>query len=224
MSTWSYTQEALAVMNNNKRGLGSPYLRRRTWWIRYSVRGKRYRESSESENRADAVRLLKARITAIARGKPVGAQVERATLGDIAEILVADYIANARCSTKRARIALKRLFQFFDENARANTISSDRITAYKAHRQKLGAANATINHELAILRRAFTLALDAGKIASAPRVKMLHLDNVRQGFFRARSIRGGAQALAAASARADSCRLYHGMARTERTDAHVETR
>jgi hypothetical protein len=48
-------------MNNNKRGLGSPYLRRRTWWIRYSVRRKRYRESSESENRADAVRLLKAR-------------------------------------------------------------------------------------------------------------------------------------------------------------------
>jgi integrase len=147
------------------------------------VRGKRYRESSESTNRADAVRLLKARISAIARGKPVGAQVERATLGDIAEILVADYIANARSSTKRARIALKRLFQFFDVNARANTISSDRITAYKAHRQKLGAANATINNELAILRRAFTLALDAGKIAGAPRVKMLHLDNVRQGFF-----------------------------------------
>jgi|SRR5208282_3835809 len=37
-----------------------------TWWVQYSVRGKRYRESSGSLNRADAVKLLKKRLGAAA--------------------------------------------------------------------------------------------------------------------------------------------------------------
>lgn len=39
-----------------------------TWWIQYSVRGKRFRESSGSGNRADAMKLLKQRIGEAAQG------------------------------------------------------------------------------------------------------------------------------------------------------------
>ena len=55
-----------------------------TWWVQYSVRGKRYRESSGSLNRADAVKLLKKRLGAAADGRPVGPDIERTTFEDLA--------------------------------------------------------------------------------------------------------------------------------------------
>jgi hypothetical protein len=69
------------------------------WWITYSVHGKRTRESSESTNRADAVRLLKRRIGDAQAGKPVGPQIERTTLDDLLAMVEADYKANGRRSS-----------------------------------------------------------------------------------------------------------------------------
>jgi integrase len=57
------------------------------------------------------------------------------------------------------------------------------VTKYIVHRQAQGRANATINFELAMLRKSLNLAFDAGRVASAPRVKNLHVDNARKGFF-----------------------------------------
>ena len=65
----------------------------------------------------------------------------------------------------------------------ARTVSRDRITAYTAHTLEEGAKPATINYDLAILRRGFRLALDAGQVATVPKVSLLHLDNTRKGFF-----------------------------------------
>lgn len=61
------------------------------------------------------------------------------------------------------------------------------VTAYVNHRQGKGAAAATINRELAILKRAFTLAIRAGKLLPAhrPYIAMLAEHNVRTGFFEA---------------------------------------
>jgi integrase len=44
-------------------------------------------------------------------------------------------------------------------------------------------ANATINRELAWLKHMFRLAVDAGKLMTRPKIKMLAEDNARQGFF-----------------------------------------
>lgn len=46
-----------------------------------------------------------------------------------------------------------------------------------------GAANAGINRELSILRRAYTLAVQAGKLAAKPYIPMLLENNVRTGWF-----------------------------------------
>ncbi len=43
--------------------------------------------------------------------------------------------------------------------------------------------HATINRELAILKRAFSLAIKDGTLASRPYIPMLEEHNVRQGFF-----------------------------------------
>ncbi|MBV8454004.1 MAG: tyrosine-type recombinase/integrase [Deltaproteobacteria bacterium] len=64
-----------------------------------------------------------------------------------------------------------------DEHQRTN-----RIKAYAASRQEEAAANASINRELAALRRMFTLAVQDGRLSSAPYVPTLEEDNARQGF------------------------------------------
>jgi hypothetical protein len=65
---------------------------------------------------------------------------------------------------------------------RAIDISSDRVTAYIAYRRAEGAANPTINRELAALKRAFNLAHEVGKV-NPPVIHLLHEANARKGFF-----------------------------------------
>ena len=50
-------------------------------------------------------------------------------------------------------------------------------------RQTAGASNATINLELANIKRIFTLAIQAGKVLHRPYIPMLKLNNTRKGFF-----------------------------------------
>jgi integrase len=179
---------------NQTRGLGfvyqPVYLDKRTgerktvatWWVQYSIRGKRYRESSGSSNRNMAIKLLKDRLGAAAQGKPVGPNVDRTRFEDMSRVLVEDYRANGRRSLERIEGAIKHLRQFF-ANDFALDITSDRITSYIKWRQDEGAAAATINRELAALRRAFRLAARAGKVAMRPEISMLRENNRRKGFF-----------------------------------------
>ena len=164
------------------KGQGLIYRRGTIWWCQYYVRGKRYRETSESANRADAVRLLKKRIGEAAAGKPIGPDVEKTTLADLKQMLLDDYEANGR----RARVIkapLAHLVEYFGADCRAVDITSDRLTAFTADRQKESAKNSTINRALAALKRAFTLAERAGKVGSRPYFPMLREDNRRKGFF-----------------------------------------
>lgn len=63
------------------------------------------------------------------------------------------------------------------------TIGTSDVRDYAAHRQEEGAANASINLELANLKRMFTLAIQAEKILQRPYIPMLKEDNVRKRFF-----------------------------------------
>jgi integrase len=173
------------------RGLGSVFQpsytvdgrlhRAKTWSISYSVNGRRVRESAKTANRVDAVRLLKKRLAEAAAGKRVGP--ERTTLAQILSMVEADYKANGRKSLEREQDAAQHLRDYFGPDCLAPAVSRDRITAYTAYRLEEEARPATVNYELAILRRGFHLALDAGQVAAVPKVSLLHLDNARKGFF-----------------------------------------
>ncbi len=52
------------------RGLGRVYQRGSVWWVQYNHRGKKYRESSGSNRRSDAVKLLRKRQAELASGNP----------------------------------------------------------------------------------------------------------------------------------------------------------
>lgn len=153
-----------------------------TWWLQYSFRGKVYREPSGSTHRVDAVKLLKRRLAEIGRGRLIGPEVEKTTFEDLVEMLLNDYRANGRRSLERVEDATGHLRETFAETP-ALDLTTDRITAYIAARQTTGAANATINRELAALKRMLRLGEQAGKVAQRPHIPMLHEQNVRQGFF-----------------------------------------
>jgi integrase len=159
-----------------------------TWWIQYSVRGERFRESSGSQRRSDAENLLKQRLQAAARGGPFGRNAGRTTFEDLARILIEDYQTHARRSLERAEDALGHLARFFGAVPAAE-ITRDRIASYIDWRREQRAAAATINRELAALRRAFRLAQKAGKVAFRPEFSMLIENERPAGFFEAGQFR-----------------------------------
>jgi hypothetical protein len=83
----------------------------------------------------------------IALGKPVGPDVEKTTFDDMAVMIVNDYKANGRRSLNRLENAINHLRGFFCQD-KVREITSDRITAYIAYRQKEKAANSTVNASL----------------------------------------------------------------------------
>jgi integrase len=159
-----------------------------TWWIQYSVRGKRFRESSGSSNRADAVKLLKRRIGEAGQGRTTGPQAEKTRFEHLTQMLIDDYRSNERRSLKRIKISVRHLLAFFGDEF-AMDITGDRIASYITYRLDEKAAPATINRELAALKRAFRLGEDVGKVIQRPAVSMLREDNRRKGFFEAEEYR-----------------------------------
>lgn len=161
--------------------MGRAFQRGSVWWIAYSYRGKEFRESSESESQAQAKKLLKKRLGEMGRGRLIGPVEEKVTFEGMAEDFIRDYEVNGKRSGDSAKLSKKHLGAFFGMD-RALDITTDRVRAYIANRQEEKAANASINRELAALKRMFTLAIQAGKLSSKPHIPMLEENNARQGF------------------------------------------
>ncbi len=169
--------------------MGSIYQRGKVYWIKYYRDGKPYRESTGSARQRDATKLLKQREGAIACGTFTG--LERATFDDLAADLLNDYGNNCRKAKPMVEYYVKRLRKRFGGRKAAH-ITTDMIRAYVAARKKepthMGGApaNATINRELAALKRMFNLGRETGKLATVPHIPMLKENNVRKGFFTVR--------------------------------------
>ena len=169
--------------------MGSVYKRGNTWWIKFYRSGKPYRESAGSTSKRKAVRLLKKREGAVAEGTFSGLRPEKTTFDELATDYLNDYKINGKKSLSDAKRNAQRLAAYFG-GARAHAITTDTIRAYIAGRQseesertKRLLTAATINRELAGLRRMFSLGRQAGKVVRVPYVALLREDNVRKGFF-----------------------------------------
>jgi integrase len=71
----------------------------------------------------------------------------------------------------------------FSSDRRMSTITTADIDSYKAARLREDAQPATVNRELAIIRRAFKLAIQGGELVAMPYIGLLRENNVRTGFF-----------------------------------------
>lgn len=170
------------MSTTRQRGDGSLRLRGRIWWVRYRYRGRLYEESSGSERRAEAVKLLRKRHAEMGSGRLIGPDAERTTFEDLAAGLESNYEVNERRSLGRARAALAHLRGVFGL-ARAVEITPDQLDRYVTTRTEAGASRATVRYELSTLRRAFRLAYRAGKVPNVPPFPTLRPSDPRQGFF-----------------------------------------
>jgi integrase len=159
---------------------GGNYYESPHWWISFYHRGKEIRESSESENEAEAKRLLKRKVMALETAK-VMPREDKLTFDELAKDIENDYKVNGKRTVADLSYRIAHLRVFFGMD-RAIDITTDRSRAYQRKRLDEGAAPATINRELAALRRMLSLAYNAGKLSRIPKIEMLAEDNVRQGF------------------------------------------
>jgi integrase len=96
-------------------------------------------------------------------------------------LLLRDYDLNQRRSTRRILGALRHL-RAASAGLPLDVLDERRLQGYVDARHEAGAANATINRELAALRRSFTLARRDGIVSMCPHVAVLVENNVRTGF------------------------------------------
>lgn len=182
-----------------QRGLGSIYRRTvkeadgtereiPTWHVQFSVNGQQYRETTHTDSYNEAQKYLKRRITEVATGKFHGTKVDRTLMSELLNDVVADYELKDRHSVdKMARPLIEnRLIPYFGR-VRATNVKVPTITAYMRQRKEEEAAVASVNRELALLRRSFKLGAANGKVGAAhvPDFKGLiqKEKNARQGFW-----------------------------------------
>lgn len=175
----------LEVSNKRPRGTGSVYRQKGSanWWIQYYRNGRVYRQSAATAKRRIAEKLLQQKLGAIATHSFIEPRFEKTLVKELAEDMLRDYAINGRKSLADVQTRwTKHLSKEFGQ-LRASNIGNDELKGYIAQRQNEGASNATINRELAALKRMFSLGVEAKKVYSViPKFPHLEERNVRKGF------------------------------------------
>lgn len=192
-----------------ERGQGGLYLRGRFYWTKvYDANHKAMREPTYETSKEKAQGILTKRLAAVANGTYGTKDTRQTKIADLFPLIEQDYVHQGRKSVKdlRARwhFHLKPAFG----HILADNLTSDGVKTYVDNRlegkSELGtdpgkptkpgapakpkfgkpAKPATINRELATLKRMFNLGMEAKppKVQRCPKIKMLAENNVRTGF------------------------------------------
>ena len=153
-----------------------------TWWLDYSIAGRRHREPALTKVKSEAIDVLRQRIGDRKSGKVVG-RPDRVTLADLRSGLERHYRRENNRSLQRAKQAFDHLEEFFGSKTRAMKITRPSVGEYFDYRLRQKAARGTVSYEIRILGAAFGVAVDDELLAVRPVFKLPALRNARSGFF-----------------------------------------
>lgn len=153
------------------------------WWIQYFSRGRRIRESTNTENYSDAKEYLKRREGDASKGRVTKSMERRVLFSELAELVEKDYELNGYRSAVAVELHHRLHILPYFGKMKATQISEADIDDYILQRRNEGASNATINRELCCIKRAYSLGIQKRIVSDRPHIRMLEEDNVRQGFF-----------------------------------------
>ncbi len=164
--------------------MAKPYRRRgsRFYWIAPWIEGKQVPQSSGETDYDRADRKLKILEGKIAANAPITARTDRDTFAALLELVRTDYKIKRRRSLydleKRIDVALVPVLGRLPAGK-----AWQEIPGYILGRQEDEIQNATINRELAIIRRAYRLGLRSGMVSFVPFIEMLPEENERENYF-----------------------------------------
>jgi integrase len=147
--------------------------------------GVRYRGSTGETERQHAWKVVQKKRAEVLRGDTVPHE-DKVTLGDLLKLLEGNYELRRNRSIDSMRYSVKHLRHYFEDAAKATKLGG-RLDGYIAARRAEGAADATLRIELALLDRAFKLAVQKRLISqrARPYIEKPAEDpsRVRKGFF-----------------------------------------
>jgi integrase len=154
------------------------------WWICYfDADGKRRREKVGSKKAA--MSAVESRRTKAREGIKVPQNLRAVVrVADLAPALARDYRVNEKKSIRSVEHRLRKHVLPFFASMKADNVSTDDINRYIDARRTAGAANGTINRELAALKRIYNLARTGTppKVRDVPVFPHLKESAPRKGF------------------------------------------
>ena len=129
------------------------------WWMSFIYQGKQIRRSTETEDGKLAKRIYDKVKGEIAEGKWFEKLPgEEKTFKEMMERYMEEHSRPKKASAERDEASLLHLYPFFEKHYVAD-VTPALINEYKAKRRQEGAAPATINREIALMKHGFSLAL-----------------------------------------------------------------
>lgn len=155
----------------------------KVYWIRYYSGGRRLEENAHTSKWEEARDLLRTREAAVSNGVAITPRSIKLSFEDAVADVLTDYRVNGKRSAdwvdRRIRLHLTPAFK----GRRLSTINTADLRTFVERRLADKASAAEINRELAIVRRAFRLAVESEKYhGRTPKIPMLQERNTRQGF------------------------------------------
>lgn len=113
-------------------------------------------------------------------GATISMRRAEVTVGRLLDLVEQHYKDNQLKTRDNLKYTLKPLRAWFQDRSRVTT---DDVEQYKSYRLNCGLARASIDVELAALRRGFKLGIDRELIQKAPKITLYKPNNARKGFF-----------------------------------------